>query len=239
MRETPAQDAMTDDGCPNFAAGAGDVEEHTIHLWVTTGLQILLAIGLAGSAYGGAWLNVASTAGVLALSLIPRTLGRRFSVYIPPEFEFAAVLFLFASLFLGDIHGFYLRFWWWDLLLHSISGCLLGLAGFLFLFVLNEEERIGLHMKPGFVALFSFTFALAAGALWEIFEFAVDAGFQTAWQHGLPDTMGDLCVDAAGALGVCVLGYFFLRRGSESFIESRLLSFARRNPRLFKPPGAL
>jgi hypothetical protein len=39
-----------------------------------------------------------------------------------------------------------------------------------------------MHMRPRFVALFAFLFAVAVGALWEIFEFAIDGTFGTQMQ---------------------------------------------------------
>ncbi|MEO7854887.1 MAG: hypothetical protein ABIR94_21955 [Rubrivivax sp.] len=59
-------------------------------------------------------------------------------------------------------------------MLHSTSGLLLGLVGFLLVYVLTESRRIDLHMRPGFVALFAFAFAVTVGVLREIFEFAAD-----------------------------------------------------------------
>src|SRR5690606_30887329 len=105
--------------------------------------------------------------------------------------------------------------------LHGASGFLLGILGFLLVYVLNEKEEIGLDMKPGFVALFAFVFAVALGALWEIFEFAMDSAFGLNMQKsGLVDTMWDLIVDTAGALVMAVLGYGYLRTaGGESFLE--------------------
>ena len=76
---------------------------------------------------------------------------------------------------------------------------------------------IPVSMSPAFVALFTFCFALALDVLWEIYEFTVDALFQTNMQKyaleggealtgqaALQDTMGDLIVDFIGALGIAI-----------------------------------
>jgi hypothetical protein len=47
--------------------------------------------------------------------------------------------------------------------------------------------------------------ALGLGALWELFEFAVDATGLVTAQRGLADTMGDLAADAAGAFAAAAL----------------------------------
>ena len=76
---------------------------------------------------------------------------------------------------------------------------------------------IPVSMSPAFAALFTFCFALALDVLWEIYDFTVDALFQTnmqkyaleggealAGQAALQDTMGDLIVDFIGALAIAI-----------------------------------
>ena len=207
-----------------------------LHRRVTVVLQIALLIGLGLEVAAGQWLNAATTTGVLGLTLLPVVVGRRFSVFIPPELEVLALLFIFGALFLGEVRGYYVRFWWWDLVLHSASGFLLGTVGFLLVHVLNEKEDLELHMKPRFVALFAFMFALGLGALWEIFEFGMDSIFGYNMQKsGLNDTMWDLIVDAIGALVIAVLGYGYLRNARNvSFLERWIDRFIQVNRRIFE-----
>ncbi len=162
--------------------------------------------------------------------------GRATGSHIPSEFEALTVVFVFASLFLGEVRGYYVRFWWWDAALHTASGFLLGILGFLLVYVLNEKDNIEFHMKPGFVALFAFMFALGIGALWEIFEFAMDSLVGMNMQKsGLQDTMWDLIVDAVGAGTIAVLGYGWLKRkNAASFLERWIHRFIETNPQLFR-----
>jgi hypothetical protein len=203
---------------------------------VTISLQILLLVGLALEIWQAQWLNAAATVGVLVLTLLPVVLGRAYNIFIPPELEALAVLFVFAALFLGEVRGYYVRFWWWDVVLHTASGFLLGILGFLLVYVLNEKEDLEVHMKPGFVALFSFMFALGLGALWEIFEFAMDGFFGLNMQKsGLVDTMWDLIVDALGALTIAFVGYGYLKKAAgESFLERWIARFIHFNRRFFE-----
>jgi uncharacterized membrane protein YjdF len=177
----------------------------------------------------------------MAVTAAPALLGRRLPVRIPAEYELLAILFVFASLFLGEFHSYYERFWWWDIVLHSTSGLLLGLVGFLLVYVLNESRRIDLHMLPGFVALFAFTFAVTVGALWEIFEFAVDQLLGLQMQKpmlgdpsGLTDTMWDLIVDTLGAALISAFGWWHMKRDRRSFIDVWTDRFVAKNPRLFR-----
>ncbi len=229
---------MPDDTDHPPGGGAG---ERSIHRKITLALHVVMLVGLALSIYERQWLNTAAVGGILLLCALPMVILRRLEIFIPPEFELLAIAFIFASLFLGGTRDYYGWLWWWDLALHTTSGVLLGILGFLLVYVLNETPRLDLHMQPGFVAFFAFCFALAVGALWEIFEFALDELAGTNMQtpflgdpSGLTDTMWDLIVDALGALVIALAGYMYMKRGTTSFIERWIRRFIASNPRLFK-----
>lgn len=213
----------------------GVLQATRIHRWLTLLLQFTLLIGVVLAVVQGRWLAALVTAGIIVVTMLPLILGRRFAVQIPPEFEALAVVFVYASLFLGEVHGYYVRFWWWDAVLHIGSGFLLGILGFLLVYVLNEHENVNMHMRPRFVALFAFMFAVGMGAIWEIFEFAMDQLFGLNMQKsGLIDTMWDLIVDTIGAASISLLGWGYLRKsGSSSFLERWIGAFVAANPRLF------
>ena len=167
-----------------------------IHQGILIILQAVMAIELVLVFHEGQWINAFLVMAIMAITLSPAVLGRRFRVHIPPEFQVFAVLFVFAALFLGEIQSYYARIWWWDIALHTSSGLLMGILGFLLVCVLNGDERADIHMRPRFVALFAFVFAVAVGTLWEIFEFAMDQLVGTTMQKpmlgdssGLTDTI--------------------------------------------------
>ena len=204
-------------------------------------LQLIMAVELVLTLYNGLWINAFLVAIIIGITLSPGMLGRHFHVTVPAEFQLLAVLFMFASLFLGEIRRYYDRIWWWDIALHASSGLLLGLFGFLLIYVLNQNRRIELHLRPVFMALFAFLFAVTVGTLWEIFEFSMDHFVGTNMQKsmlgddsGLTDTMWDLIVDALGALLISVFGWWYMKRGERSFIIDWIGKFVDRNPRLFR-----
>lgn len=222
--------------------GRKGLTEERILARISVLLRLAMLGGLVVALVLGLWLTVLATAGILVLSVLPALLGRRFRVHIPHEFEALGVVFLFLSLFLGEVAGYYQRFWWWDALLHLSSGFLLGVMGFLLVYVLNQKEEIGVHMRSGFVAFFAFVFAVAVGAFWEIFEFAVDQIFGLNMQKsGITDTMWDLIADTVGALVIAILGFGYLCAPDEpSFLRRWIRRFVVSNPRLFgrMGPGA-
>jgi hypothetical protein len=203
--------------------------------WISLSLKIILTLGAILEVIQGNWLNAVATFGVVIVAFLPILLGYRFHVRIPSEFELLAVLFVYASLFLGDVRGYYLKYWWWDILLHTGSGLILGIFGFLLVYVINEHEDLELDMKPSFVALFAFMFSLGMGTIWEIFEFSLDQLFGMNTQSGsLVDTMSDLIVVGIGALIISILGYGYLRTAEiDSFLERWIHHFFVLNRRFF------
>ncbi|MDQ8204502.1 hypothetical protein [Pelagicoccus sp. SDUM812003] len=214
-----------------------------IHKYAVILIQAIMTLELAVVLLRGQWFTAFLVIAIMLATMSPIILGRRFQVYIPPEFQLMAIGFVFAALFLGELRQFYVRIWWWDIALHTTSGFLLGILGFLLVYLLNENARIELTMRPRFVAFFAFVFAVAIGAVWEIFEFTMDQVFGTQMQKpmfndpsGLTDTMWDLIVDTLGALIISLLGWWYMRRRKRSFIESGIRTFIERNPRFFRRP---
>jgi hypothetical protein len=204
-------------------------------------LQAVMLVELVLLVRASQWVTALQVAIIMGLTLAPVALRSRLPVRIPAEFQILAILFVFASLFLGEIRDYYERIWWWDASLHAFSGLLFGIVGFLLVYVLNENERIDISLRPRFVALFAFTFAMAVGALWEVFEFAMDQAFGLQMQKprmgdpsGLTDTMWDLSFDALGAVLISAFAWWYMIRDERSFIEKWIRKFNAYNRRLFR-----
>jgi len=211
-----------------------------IHNRISLLLKALLILGAIFLFIAGQYQAVVETLLILCITFMPLLLDARLQVKIPYEFEALAILFAYLSLFLGEVLDFYNRFWWWDIVLHISSGFLLGITGFLLVYVLNEDKKINFDLSPFFIALFAFMFAMGFGAIWEIFEFSADELFGLNMQKsGLQDTMWDLIVDAIGALFISILGYrFLLTKERDSFLERWIDKFIVANPKMFSKTGS-
>jgi len=175
--------------------------------------RILVIVAGIIAMFKSDWSNLGLSLVTLFLTFLPSIIKRQFHIHYPSEFEILIVLFIYASMYLGEIHSFYYRFWWWDIMLHTLSGVIIGAIGFSLVYIFNTEENVAIKLSPLFVAIFSFCFATSMGALWEIYEFFMDSIFGLNMQKsGLVDTMWDLIVDALGALVMSVLGYLYLKR---------------------------
>jgi len=176
----------------------------------------------------------------MATLIAPTLFRRKLDVDIPVEFHITAVVFIFAALYLGEIQSFYLRFWWWDIALHATAGLLMGIVGFLLVYLLNASTRVELHLTPGFIAMFAFLYAVTIGTLWEIFEFSMDQFFGLNMQKpmlgdssGLTDTMWDMIVNAIGACIISTVGWRYLKGKQTFFVRDWIRTFIRKNPALF------
>ncbi len=207
---------------------------------VTCAMLAVMAVEAVTLVWTGRWGHVALVLALIIVIALPLVRRGGFVAIVPVEIQVCSVLFIFATLFLGEVRDFYIRIWWWDMLLHASSGVLLGLLGFLVLYMLNESDRVGFALRPASLGFFAFCFAVALGALWEIFEFAMDQLFGMTMQKpmlgdpsGLTDTMWDLIVDTAGAVVASVAGVTYVLRARREGRKDWLRRFVERYPRFF------
>lgn len=196
-------------------------------IWTVLGLAFVVA--LATARWSLAFVSLAT----FGLSLLPVLFQRRFGIELPVQFIAGIVIFVFATIFLGEAFDFYNRFWWWDVVLHGGSALAFGLVGFLFVFMLFEGDR---YAAPAWaVAFVSFCFALSIGTMWEIFEFGMDQLFGLNMQKtGLVDTMWDLIVDTLGAGIGALAGFFYLKRLELGGLTGVLQEFIQKNRKFFR-----
>ena len=161
--------------------------------------------------------------GVIVM-VLPSIITKKLRLEIPSTMYLIYWLFLYCAIFLGEIRNFYYIVPHFDTILHTFSGAMLGALGFSFISLLNKEPKIDLILSPVFVALFAFCFGVTLGALWEIYEFAVDGimgvnmqkfalsdGTDLIGRNALADTMKDIIVDTIGAFSASLFGYAALK----------------------------
>lgn len=166
---------------------------------------------------------------MIIVVFIPVILEKVANVRIPRALEIAFVGFCFSGLVLGDLFDFYGKFIWWDILLHGISGVMLGILGYVILSAFMDLKKGKVSVRPVLAAVWIISFALAVGALWEIFEYIADGIFGLNSQQyltstgtfdestplkgreALRDTMEDLILGFIGAAAVAIFIYLQLR----------------------------
>lgn len=192
-------------------------------LWIFITIRLIVIIAGLVAIFEKNWTYLGMSILILVVMLLPSIIEKRFKLDIPGEFEIVLILFIFGALYLGQQQQFYDRFWWWDKMLHGFSGLILGNVGFLIVHYLNSSTKMDISLSPIFVAIFSFCFAVAMGAIWEIYEYTMDLFFGFFMQRGsLDDTMTDLILDVIGAFVFAILGYLH-QKGKINIISKYLI----------------
>jgi len=178
----------------------------------------------------------------LAMINLPTIMRKLFDWNIPAGFSIIFLLFLWSAIFAGEVLQFYYRIPMWDDILHLASSMMATVLGFSLVYILSgtkaSKDR---HLSPLLVSVFSATFSVFIGVLWEIYEYAFDGILSLNMQkfavesHGSPDilrdlsgraaltdTMNDLIVDTLGALIISILGYISLKRSGKLFNSFRI-----------------
>ena len=206
------------------------------HAWLVYAIWLTLVGAFAYELAHENWQMSFVALATLVASIIPAFVADRYHLRLPMAFFAGIVLFIFATLFLGEAFNFYERFWWWDVVLHGSSAIGFGLVGVIIALLMFEGDRYA--APPWAVGLIGFTFAVSIGVLWEVFEYFMDVGFGTNMQKsGLTDTMWDLITDAGGGLVGASAGYAYLQGRDRSGLPGMIAEFVRRNKPFFPKSG--
>jgi len=144
-------------------------------------VYLVLALSVVGmlvwSLISHNYENSASCILVLILFLVPSFLEKRLKVKLPMTFEIIILLFIYAAQILGEMNSFYIRFPWWDTMLHTINGFLFAAVGFALCDILNQNPDLKFKLSPLFLSVVAFCFSMTIGVVWEFFECFMDRFF--------------------------------------------------------------
>jgi hypothetical protein len=144
-------------------------------------VYLVLALSVVGmlvwSIISRNYENSASCVLVLILFLVPSFLEKRLKVKLPLTFEIIILLFIYAAQILGEMNSFYIKFPWWDTMLHTINGFLFAAVGFALCDILNQNPNLKFKLSPLFLSVVAFCFSMTIGVMWEFFECFMDRFF--------------------------------------------------------------
>lgn len=174
--------------------------------------------------------NAFQAFGFLLVSTIPSVIEKKGKLNIPDFMEVIFIIMCICHFILGEMYDFFIKYSWWDSMLHTFSGMMVAILGFSIINSINLETK-GMNIPPIFIALFAICFSVTVGVLWEIVEFIIDTLVSSNMQRykdnytgepflgrkALLDTMKDLILDTLGACVMSIIGYFDLRREKEAF----------------------
>ena len=137
-------------------------------------LRTIVLVTLVLQFLRGNYENVFLCLLTLLLFLIPAFINRRLNIQLPDTLEIIILCFIFAAEILGEINAYYVKYDFWDTMLHTMNGFLAAAIGFSLVDVLNRSERTMFNLSPLFVAMVAFCFSMTIGVLWEFVEYFAD-----------------------------------------------------------------
>ena len=177
-----------------------EMREHKVTFTVYIILRMLVIAAIVISVLRGNYENVFVCVLTLVLLLIPQIIERSFKVNLPDVLEVIILLFVFAAEILGELQCYYIKYPYWDTMLHTINGFICAAAGFALVDVLNRNEKIKLSLSPIYMAIVAFCFSMTVGVLWEFFEFGCDRLLLTDMQKDtVVQTISSTMLDPPGS----------------------------------------
>lgn len=129
-------------------------------------------------------------------------------------FKILMLLLIFGAQVFGTIFDFYEKYFWWDTMLHTLSGFIFFYAGIEIWEYINKQNYKNKILK----IIFAFLFSIFCAVIWEFFEFGMDYFVGTNMQitqgfygqNAIKDTMIDMLVATFGAIiGIII----YVRKG--------------------------
>lgn len=163
-----------------------------------------------------AWFDLFFCFFGLLLSAIPFHIQKKTNLNFSLWLKVFILVFIWASFTLGEMAGFYARFFWWDMLFHTCAGVVFGLLAFNLFYILNKINTSSFMVSNSFLILFSICFAISMGVFWEIGEFILDFFFKMNIRSDFigesldVDTMFDLIFTFIGAIIANIFVYIYL-----------------------------
>ncbi len=137
-------------------------------------LRILILAVAVRSAMQGLWESFFVCLLALMLFLAPPLVEKKLHLKLPTALEVTVLIFIFCAEILGEIECYYIKYAFWDSMLHTVNGFLFAAFGFCLVDLLNENPNIKFQLSPTFQALTAFCFSMTIGIFWEFFEYGMD-----------------------------------------------------------------
>lgn len=122
------------------------------------------------------WDDMALSFAAIAYALVPIAIERLFRFRIQPVLYIFVIAYTICPL-LGSSYQLYLKFSWWDDMLHGFAGLIFAIFGAYLPKALGKKDA-----SVALCALMGFVFSLAVAGVWEFIEFGLDSFFGTDMQ---------------------------------------------------------
>lgn len=129
-----------------------------------------------------------------------------FKIKINDAIKLIYIIFIFMAHFLGVTVDLYSKIYWYDKLVHFLSGVVTALGSVYLL------EKNNYNKNLLFNVLFIISFSMLVASIWEVFEYLSSYYFHVDPQKviltGVSDTMGDIIVALLGSTLISTCYHF-------------------------------
>lgn len=144
--------------------------------FITAALAVLFAVfSIVYFAVQTEWDDMALSFASIVYSLAPFIIERLFRFRVQPVLYIFVIAYTVCPL-LGSSYQLYLKFSWWDDMLHGFAGLIFAVFGAYLPRMGGKKASVALCALTGFV------FSLAVSGVWEFIEFGLDSIFGTDMQ---------------------------------------------------------
>jgi len=154
-----------------------ELREHKSSFLVYVTLRLLVILMMILQIFNRNYENVFLCVLTLVLLLIPSLIQINLKIELPTALEITILVFIFAAEILGEIQSYYIKFPFWDTVLHTINGFLMAAIGFALVDILNRSKKFSIQLSPVFLAIVAFCFSMTIGVIWDFFEYGMDQFF--------------------------------------------------------------
>ena len=151
-----------------------ELREHKSSFLVYVTLRLLVILMMILQIFNRNYENVFLCVLTLVLLLIPSLIQINLKIELPTALEITILVFIFAAEILGEIQSYYIKFPFWDTVLHTINGFLMAAIGFALVDILNRSKKFSIQLSPVFLAIVAFCLSMTIGVIWEFFEYGMD-----------------------------------------------------------------
>ena len=161
---------------------------------------------------------------VLSLTFLPYVMEKILAISLPMNFYIPYLSSLVLAVFLEKLFA--------GIVLQIFLGMVLGMIGFILLFLLYSNSRI--KTSYIFIAFFSFCFSVSLGTMWEVFRYFLAVVFSLEiGSFSINNTVWGLVFTMIGAFIASTAGYLYIRHKKNGSLHRLAVAFRRARPRLF------
>ena len=166
-------------------------------------LRLLVILVLVRSIFLGQWESVFTCSLTLLLLFVPSMIEKTLKIELPTTLEIITYVFVFCAEILGEIECYYMKYPFWDTMLHTVNGFVFAAFGFALVDIFNRHGKFTFKLSPIFCALVAFCFSMTVGVMWEFFEFGADEILHLDMQKdSLVTSINTVILDPEGANNV-------------------------------------